>query len=381
MHHNIKPEVKALTEAVREFLHREVDSLEEQHHELVSAGEMTPEFFELCRLVQRASVKAGFHGMFMPAEFGGSDLGEFEMCLVREEVARHGNHLAMLMLGDLPFGPNKMLAALATEHQREKYVLPLCRGDITTGIALTEPDAGSDLAAIKTTARKSGGGWIINGSKHFISNAPFADCLQVLARDDDGGYSMFLVDRDQYQVGAIQHSMGGDDIQAEVVFNDSIAPLENLIGEPGQAFVYAVRFLGNERLTMASISVGMADLAVQEMRKYAKERIAFGKPIIENQAIQWMIADSETELYAGRAMTYDAAQRADAGEDVFKEISMAKLYCTEMVGRVVDRAVQVFGGMGYMKGNIAERLYRLARVLRIAGGSSEIQRMIIARSR
>jgi alkylation response protein AidB-like acyl-CoA dehydrogenase len=174
--------------------------------------------------------------------------------------------------------------------------------------------------------------------------------------------------------------MGGDDIQAEVYFDDTFVPEENLIGEEGKAFHYAMEFLGNERLTMASFSIGMAHLANKLAKEYAKNRVAFGKPIIENQAIQWMIADNETELYAGRAMTYDAAQRADAGENVFKEISMAKLYCTEMVGRVVDRAVQIFGGAGYMKGNTVERLYRLCRVMRIAGGSSEIQRMIIARS-
>jgi acyl-CoA dehydrogenase len=191
---------------------------------------------------------------------------------------------------------------------------------------------------------------------------------------------MFLVDRGAYRVGAIQHSMGGDDIQSEVYFDDVFVPAQNLIGQAGQAFYYAMEFLGNERLTMASISIGMAESALQMARDYAKHRVAFGKPIIENQAIQWMIADSDTELYAARAMTYDAAQRADAGEKVFKEISMAKLYATEMVGRVVDRAVQVFGGAGYMRGNPVERMYRTARVLRIAGGSSEIQRMIIARS-
>ena len=381
MHHNVKPEVRELVDSIRTFVEREVVPVEEKHHDLIADGEMTAEFFDLCRQVQRKAVDAGFHGMFMPQDVGGAGLGEYEMCLVREEIARTGRHLCMLMLGDLPFGPNKMLYALASEYQREKYLMPLVRGEVTTGIALTEPDAGSDLAAIRTTAKRVEGGWMLNGVKHFISNAPYADFLQVLAREaPDGGYSMFLVDRDSYMVGEIQHSMGGDDIQSEVVFSDSFVPETNLIGDPGQAFAYAVKFLSNERLTMASISIGMADHALRLSKEYAKQRVTFGKPLIENQAIQWMIADSETELYAARAMCYDAAQRADAGEDVFREISMCKLYCTEMVGRVVDRAVQVYGGMGYMKGNPVERLYRLARVLRIAGGSSEIQRMIIARA-
>ena len=382
MHHNVAPEIKELCQAVKRFIDSEVAPLEEENKALIDSGEINQEFFDICRDVMLRSVKAGFFAMYMPVEVGGQGLGEYEMCLVREVIAREGRYTTMLMLGDLPFGPNKMLYHLADDYQRDNYLLPLMRGEKTTAIALTEPDAGSDLAAIRTVARATDGGFTLSGSKHFITNAPFADFLQVLARveGEGGGYSMFLVDRGAYRVGAIQHSMGGDDIQSEVYFDDVFVPAQNLIGQAGQAFYYAMEFLGNERLTMASISIGMAESALQMARDYAKHRVAFGKPIIENQAIQWMIADSDTELYAARAMTYDAAQRADAGEKVFKEISMAKLYATEMVGRVVDRAVQVFGGAGYMRGNPVERMYRTARVLRIAGGSSEIQRMIIARS-
>jgi alkylation response protein AidB-like acyl-CoA dehydrogenase len=379
MHHNVAPEVLKLRDAVGEFIAKVVVPIEEANHDLIAEGEVTEPFFDLCRQVMYKSIEAGFFAMFMPADLGGQDMGEYEMCLVREVVASADRHTAMLMLGELPFGPNKMLAALADEHQREKFLMPLMRGEQTTGIALTEPEAGSDLAAIKTTATAADGGYVLNGSKHFITNAPFADFLQVLARDD-AGYSMFLVDRDGYRVGEVQRSMGGDNIQSEVFFDDTFVPAENLLGEAGQAFAYALTFLGNERLAMASVSIGMAQRALDLAKAYAKDRVTFGKPIIENQAIQWMLADSETELYAARAACYDAAQRADAHEDVFKEISMVKLYATEMVGRVVDRAVQIFGGAGYMRGNEVERLYRLARVLRIAGGSSEIQRMIIARS-
>ena len=382
MHHDIPDEIKELLTGIRTFIEREVKPVEEQYRDLVEAEGITPEYFELCRQIQRKSVEAGFHGMFMPEDIGGAGLGEYEMCLVREEVAKGASHLSMFVLGDLPFGPNKMLYALGTEHQREKYLLPLMRGEVTTGIALTEPDAGSDLAAIKTSAKRVEGGWALNGTKCFISNAPYADFLQVLARMDgeEAGYTMFLVDRDAYQVGAIQRTMGGDDLQAEVIFSDSFVPDANVIGEPGKAFQYAAEFLGNERLSMASHSIGMAELAIREMKSYAKERVTFGKPLIENQAIQWMIADSDTELFAARAMCYEAAKLADSGADSFREISMAKLFCTEMAGRVVDRAVQVFGGLGYSRGTMVEHLYRLARVLRIAGGSSEIQRMIIART-
>src|SRR5205085_6936569 len=260
MHHNVSPEIKELLAGVRSFIGREISPVADAHPEIVAAERFTPEYFELCRQVQRRSVEAGFHAMFMPEDVGGSGIGEYEMCLVREQVASCGNQLAMLMLGDLPFGPNKMLYALGTEHQREKYLMPLMRGEVTTAIALTEPGAGSDLAAIQTTAKQVEGGYALNGTKHFISNAPFADFLQVLARvEGEGGpaYSMFLVDRDAYTVGAIQETMGGDDLQAEVIFADSFVPDANLIGEPGKAFVYAVQFLGNERLSMASHAIGM----------------------------------------------------------------------------------------------------------------------------
>ena len=380
MSRTVPTDIKDLVEGIRAFIGREIAPLTEKHQALLDREEITPEIFELARGIQRRSLGAGYFAMFMPTEIGGAGLGEYEMCLIREEVSRTAqNHLAMLMLGDLPFGPNKMLHALATEHIREKYLMPLMRAEVTTGIALTEPEAGSDLAAIRTTARAVEGGWVLNGTKHFISNAPFADFLQVLARTEDGGYSMFLVDRDGYRLGSVQHTMGGDDLQAEVMFEDAFVPASNIIGEPGKAFAYAVEFLGNERLTMASFAIGMADLALKMAKDYAKQRVAFGKPIGEYQAIQWMIADSETELYAGQTMCYDASQRADSGEDLFKEIAMTKLYCTEMVGRVVDRSVQIFGGIGYTRGHTVERLYRLARVMRIAGGSSEIQRLIIAR--
>ncbi len=381
MHHDVPPEIGELLDGVRAFVEHEVLPLEGEHHALAAADEVTPEFYELCRQVQRRSVEAGYHAMFMPEDVGGAGLGEFEMCLVRELISSYGSRLCMLMLGDLPFGPNRMLHALGTEYQREKFLLPLVRGEVTTAIALSEPDAGSDLTHIMTSARRAEGGWVLNGTKCFITNGPFADFLQVLARDEDaGGHSMFLVERDAYRVGSIQHSMAGDDFQAEIVFADSFVPEANVVGEPGGAFDYALRFLSNERLAMASVAIGMAEHALRLAKEYARQRVTFGKPLIKHQAIAWMIADSETELYAARAMTHDAARRADAGEEIFREISMAKLFASEMVGRVVDRAVQIHGGMGYMRDSTVERLYRLARVLRIAGGSSEIQRMIIASS-
>jgi acyl-CoA dehydrogenase len=171
MHHDVPKEINELLSGVRSFIDREVLSLSERHADVIKSERITLEYFELCRQVMRRSIDAGYFAMFMPEDVGGSGIGEYEMCLVREEVARSaGNQLAMLMLGDLPFGPNKMLHALGTEHQREKYLMPLMRGEVTTAIALTEPGAGSDLAAIQTTAKQVEGGYALNGTKHFISN-------------------------------------------------------------------------------------------------------------------------------------------------------------------------------------------------------------------
>lgn len=379
MDFGVPDEIQSLLKGVRDFIEREVRTLEREHWDLVSEGVVTPELYELARRVSRKSAEAGYYGLGMPEDVGGAGIGELGMCFVREEVARSGAILALNMLGDLPFGPNRMLYELGTPEQRERYLMPLMRAEKTTAIALSEPEAGSDLAGVRTFARRDGDRWILRGGKHFITNGPYADFLMVLAQSE-GGYSFFLIDRDTpgFSVGRIQRTMGGDDLQSEVYFDDAPVPAGNLIGDEGKAFEYAMRFLAIERLAMASTAIGIADLLVELSMRHAKNRVQFGRPIGSNQAIQWMIADSLTEIYAARMMSYDAAWRADQGEDVFQKVSMTKLFATEMTGRVADRAMQIHGGVGYMRGPV-ERFYRLARVLRIGGGTSEIQRMIIAR--
>lgn len=379
MDFGVPDEIQSLLKGVRDFIEREVRTLEREHWDLVSEGVVTPELYELARRVSRKSAEAGYYGLGMPEDIGGAGIGELGMCFVREEVARSGAILALNMLGDLPFGPNRMLYELGTPEQRERYLMPLMRAEKTTAIALSEPEAGSDLAGVRTFARRDGDRWILRGGKHFITNGPYADFLMVLAQSE-GGYSFFLIDRDTpgFSVGRIQRTMGGDDLQSEVYFDDAPVPAGNLIGDEGKAFEYAMRFLAIERLAMASTAIGIADLLVELSMRHAKNRVQFGRPIGSNQAIQWMIADSLTEMYAARMMSYDAAWRADQGEDVFQKVSMTKLFATEMAGRVADRAMQIHGGVGYMRGPV-ERFYRLARVLRIGGGTSEIQRMIIAR--
>ncbi len=381
MDFSIPDEIRELQKAILSFIDREIRPLEEKHHDTITNEGITAELYGVCRDIMARSVRAGFYALGMPEEIGGGGLGELGMCFVRETVAGSGTFLSLLMMGDVPFGPNRMLHELGTDSQRERYLLPLMRGEKTTCIALTEPEAGSDLGAVKTRAEKVDGGWVLNGRKHYITNAPYCDFAQVFARSE-GGHSIFLVDRDApgFEVGPLQRSMGDDHLQSEVILDDCFIPEEAIVGDEGMAFAYAARFLSNERLAIASTSIGMADWLVRAMVDHARTRVQFGQPIGHNQAIQWMVADSKTELYAARAMSYDAAWKADQGQNVIDEVAMVKLFATEMTGRVADRAVQVYGGMGYMRDCTVERMYRLARILRIGGGTSEIQRMIIARS-
>jgi alkylation response protein AidB-like acyl-CoA dehydrogenase len=376
----ISEDVRMLLKGVGDFIERCVKPLEAANHEIVEDGGANPQFHLLAREVQRASVRAGYYAMQMPADVGGQGLKELDMCLVRETVAASGTMLSLNMLGDLPFGPNRMLYELCTPVQREVYLLPLVRGEMTTCLCLSEPEAGSDLAAVQThAARGECGGWVLNGQKHYITNAPFADFAQVLATTD-AGHTFFLVDRDRFELGQIQRSMADDGLQAQVFFRDAMLRDDALLGEEGQAFGYAANFLSNERLAIAATANGIAQYLCTIATEHARTRKQFGKKIGSFQAIQWMIADCLTELYAARAMLYDAAWRTDQGEDVFREVSMAKVFCTETVGRIADRAVQIFGGAGFMRESPVERFYRLVRVLRIGGGTSEIQRLIIAKA-
>jgi alkylation response protein AidB-like acyl-CoA dehydrogenase len=377
----ISDDVRALLKSISDFIDREVRPLEQEHADVVIDGGVNPRFRELANHVQRASVNAGYYAMHMPADAGGAGLGELEMCLVRESIAASGTMLTLNMLGDLPFGPNRMLYELATPAQRERYLLPLVRGEFTTCFALSEPEAGSDLGGIQTKAVRDGDGFVLNGQKHFITNAPYADFAHVLAVAD-AGHTFFLVDRDTpgLEIGRIQRSMADDDLQAELFFRDCRVPASAMLGREGQAFTYAAAFLSGERLAIAATANGIAECLVRMCIEHARARKQFGKPIASFQAIQWMIADSITELYAARTMLHDAAYRTDQGENVFREVSMAKVFCTETVGRIADRAVQIHGGAGYMRACPVERYYRLVRVLRIGGGTSEIQRLIIAKA-
>jgi len=378
MDFEISEETRQLRDAVRRFVERELLPLEERIKEVDAIP------LDLITEARRRGVAAGFYGMYMPEDVGGGGLQVLPSVIIFEDLARQGSRLARFALG-AHGGPTPILLG-CNEEQREHFLLPVMNGEKTTCFALTEPGAGSDAAAIQTTAVKDGDNYVLNGVKHFITNGPYADFAMVFAVTDKelgarGGVTCFLVEKGTpgFSVARVQKTMSGDDLQAELAFEDCIVPSRNILGELGQGFLLAMQWIGHGRLVIGAMCAGLADMLLNMSIDYAKQRVQFGKPIASKQAIQWMLADSATEIYATRMMLYNAAWKADMGENIIKDTSMVKLYATEMVNRVADRALQIHGGMGYMRECPIERIYREVRVLRIVEGTSEIQRFIISR--
>lgn len=385
MDFRIPDEVQQVLIALRRFLEREVLAVEERHRDLVADGRVSPEVMELGAEIRRKSVEAGFYNLHMPAEVGGGGLSHVALCLVREAIAGSGSKiLGLFVLGDPPMGPTPMLLD-CTPEQRERYLVPLMRGEKTTCFALTEPNAGSDVGAIETTAVRDGDCYVLNGSKHYISNGLYCDFIQAFVATErgkgiGGGISLLLVDADTPGVSRrLMRSMAGDDFQAEIVFEDCRVPVANLVGAEGYGILGAMKWLSGERLMMASQAIGLADYCLRLGVEYAKVRKAFGQTIGRFQGVSFQLADCATELDAARWMTYHTAWLLDQGEAAMQELAMAKLFASEVCGRIVDRVLQVHGGAAYMVDHPIERLYRVARVLRIGGGTSEIQRRLIAK--
>ncbi len=328
----------------------------------------------------------GYLGMRLPSAYGGGEFDLSTYCLVMEEVAR--SHRAFTLMLDATSGLTPIaIAKFGTEAQRETYVRKLADGSWLASFALTEPEAGSDAAAIRTRATRCEGGWRLDGMKHYISGAHRAQVLLVIALTDPakrarGGITAFLVDRGTQGlgIGRVDKTIGSDPIQlAEVRFDDCFVPDDAVLGEVGQGFAVAMTSLASGRMGVSAACIGTADRLIEMAVAHAKERTTFGEPLAQRQAIQWMLADSATELALARSLAYETLRRIDAGEDAGTATSMVKLFCSEMAGRVADRAVQIFGGAGLIRGVPVERFYRDVRHYRIGEGSSEVQRMLIAR--
>ena len=374
-------EFDELIEVLRDFIRREVMPAEAG----IDESDEIPD-----RLIAQAK-EMGLYGYALPAEFGGLGLSVGQQVLVTMELGYTSPAFRSL------FGTNngiagQVLVLAGTEEQRKQWLPRLASGEVVASFALTEPDAGSDPSRLVTSATPvsgpDGDGWVIDGLKRYITNAPAADIFMVFARTDPQappgkGIGVFIVPArlDGVAVAARDHKMGQAGAwTADVSFSGARVPADALVGEAAAAgYSTAMRSLAHGRLIIAALCTGVAARLIDESVTYARERSQGGHPIADYQLVQAMLADSQTEYMAARALVLDAAARYDAGTDQRLAPSAAKYFASEAVGRIADRAVQIHGGSGYMRGVPVERLYRDVRLFRIYEGTSQIQQLVIAR--
>jgi acyl-CoA dehydrogenase len=330
--------------------------------------------------------RLGLFGLSIPEEYGGSALSIEDEALVLFEIGRTSPAFRSTFGTNVGIGSQGLMIA-GTAAQKARYLPGIASGEQIISFALTEPEAGSDSANVQTRAIRDGDVYVLNGTKRYITNANRAHLFTVMARTDPqvkgaAGVSAFIVERDLpgLSVGKPERKMGQQGAQiCDVIFDDVRVPAANRIGEEGEGFKIAMKVLDRGRITIAALCVGAAERLLCDCVAYANERRQFGQPIASFQLVQAMIADSKTEAMAARALTLEAARKADSGEAVTLEAAAAKLFASEMVGRVADRAVQIFGGAGYVADHGIERFYRDVRIFRIYEGTSQIQQVVIAR--
>jgi acyl-CoA dehydrogenase len=343
-------------------------------------GELPPEVIDKA---QQRLKDLGLEAINMPKELGGQGMTTFQQFLVQEQIGRATN-----ALGWFVSTPASWLPKVATDEQMERWVLPTIRGEKHECYAITEEGAGSDVDAIQATATRDGDEYVLNGVKWHVTSYNLSDYVFFQGKLTDGPHAgehaMFVMDLDTpgisvQRVPGYSHTIAHH--HAILEFTDVRVPASHLIGEEGDGMTFSYEWFRYERLMIAARCCGAADRLIEEATAFAKERIIRGEPLMGYQAIQFMLADSLNELWAARLMGYETARGIDAGVDVkvqHAQCSLAKLYASEMANRVADRAVQIFGGRGYMRENVAERFFRELRVDRIWEGTSEIQRLIIA---
>ena len=356
-------------------------------HEVVPAEDEIEDTDDIPPHLKSQAAEMGLFGYALPEEYGGLGVTASEDVRLAFEFG-YTSPAFRSMFGTNNGIAGQILVNFGTEDQRTEFLPRLASGESVASFALTEPEAGSDPSGLKTSARRVDEGYVINGQKRFITNADRSDLLMVFARvaphgDSDGGISVFVVDTATpgVTVGPKDKKMGQrGSTTSEVFFDDVVVPADRLVGEhEGQGLKAAMMSLAKGRLHVAALCVGMAERLLDETLSHASAARQGTTAIAEFQQVQAMLADSQTELFAGRSMVIEAAARYDDGSDRRLAPSCAKLFCSEMVGRVADRAVQVHGGMGYMHSVPAERFYRDARLYRIYEGTSEVQRVVIAK--
>jgi alkylation response protein AidB-like acyl-CoA dehydrogenase len=340
---------------------------------------------DIPREVVAKLAEVGFLGIFIPTEYGGAELGDLGASVVMEEIARHCGATALMLDAHNALCSAHLLIA-ANQEQRAKYLPPLARGEYLGAWALSEAGCGSDAAALTTTAKLEGDTWVLNGSKQWITNGHYAGVYVVMAQTtSEGGpkgISAFIVERDTpgLSIGVKEDKMGmrASDTVGLTLDNVRI-PKQQLCGELNNGFVDSMKVLERGRITIAAMSIGLARGALEESLAYARQRIAFGKPIFEHQSIQFMLADMAMEIDAARLLTRKAGILSDAGKSCNIEASAAKLFASEMATRACLSAIQIYGGIGCTKEVPVERYMRDAKFCEIGEGSSQIQRIIIAR--
>nr|MBC7244293.1 acyl-CoA dehydrogenase [Chloroflexota bacterium] len=327
----------------------------------------------------------GLMGLPIPEEYGGSGADTISYALAVEEISRVSGSIGITLAAHTSLGLYPIYR-FGTEEQKRKYLPKLASGQGLAAFGLTEPEAGSDAAAIKTTAVLDGDHWVINGQKIFITSGSIADVVIIAAVTDKSagtrGISNFIVEKGTpgFRPGRDEEKMGlKGSVTSQLFFEDCRVPKENLLGQPGEGYKQFLITLDGGRISIGAMAVGLAQGAFEAALKYSKERVQFGQPIARFQAIQWMIADMATEIEAARLLVYRAAWLKDKGVRFTKEAAMAKLYASEAAERACFKAIQIHGGYGYMKEYDVERIYRDNRLTTIGEGTSEIQRLVIAR--
>jgi butyryl-CoA dehydrogenase len=334
----------------------------------------------------KKAAELGIFGITIDEKYGGSGGDYLSMTLCSEELARASAGVATIFLANLSLACYPIYK-FGTEEQKKKYVTPIAKGEKICCFALTEPGAGSDAAAMQTTATRDGDNFVLNGNKIFITNGAEASIAVVFATEDKSkgnkGISAFIVESNTpgYSVGKLEHKMGiHGSSTTELIFENCRIPKANQLGESGRGLRYALESIDSSRVTVGAQALGISQAAFDDAISYAQTRVQFGKPLAQHQAIQWMLADMATQIDAARMLVYRAAWLKDQGLPYMKESAMAKLYAAEISSFVTNKAMQIHGGYGYCRDYPMERYLRDAKITEIYEGTSEMQRMTIARA-
>lgn len=367
-------EIEEMRKAVRVFVEEAVEPVADQ----IEREDHIPDtIMQLCK-------EMGLFGLSIPAQYGGLNIDMVGKCAIFEEIGKTSNGFTTVIGAHNGIG-SVGIVDFGNEEQKKRYLPRMATGELIGAFALTEPSAGSHAANLKTQAIRKGERYVLNGSKHYITNAPIAGLFTVMAVTDPEkgakGITSFLIEKDfpGLKIGKWEEKMGlRGSHSAEVFFEDCEVPVENVLGGEGRGYTNALKILANGRAGLAARNLGSAQKLLDLSMKFAKERIQFDKPILEQQIIQHYLADMALDVETLRSFTYHVAALVDAGKNIIKEAAMVKLYGSEVYNRVADKAVQIHGGLGYIKDYPIERYYRDARITKIYEGTSEIQKNIIA---